>query len=117
MGDDALQAAALERSRAPRGAPVALRRKRGGTTRRLWHSRERQAIDASKAACSATSGACTMPWETWKPARSRLWSAAVAIASEIGDRRWEGNGHCNLGLLSQEQGKAARKRESNSTSP
>ena len=38
------------------------------------------------------------------------FSKAAAIASEVGDRQWEGNARCNLGLVLHETGdqKAAR---------
>jgi tetratricopeptide (TPR) repeat protein len=35
------------------------------------------------------------------------YERALAIAVETGDRRWEGNAHCNLGLLHHEQGHGA----------
>jgi tetratricopeptide (TPR) repeat protein len=38
------------------------------------------------------------------------YERALAIASEVGDRRWEGNGRSNLGLLYQEQGRGAEAR-------
>ena len=38
------------------------------------------------------------------------YERALALASEVGDRRQEGNGRCNLGLLYQEQGKSAEAR-------
>ena len=66
-------------------------------------------IGAPKEVSWATSAAIHHDLGELEHARSH-YEQALAIASEVGDRRWEGNGRCNLGLLYQEQGRTAEAR-------